>query len=65
MAKKGSFEEALKELQSYADKIKETDITLDDAISYYEKGIKSYEKCVKILDDTKQKISYYSREDEE
>lgn len=64
MAKKTGFEEALKELQEYADKIKQRDITLDEAIDCYEKGAKSYEKCLKILEAAKQKISYYGEDDE-
>ena len=65
MAKKDGkgFEEALKELQTYSDKIKSNDITLDEAIECYEKGAKSYEKCLKILNEAKQKISYF--EDDE
>ncbi len=64
MAKKETFEEALKELQKYAEKIKSRDITLDEAIECYEKGSKSYEKCLKILEDAKQKISYYDADSE-
>ena len=61
MAKKDvkGFEDALKELQTYAEKIRSNDITLDEAIDCYEKGAKSYEKCLKILEEAKQKISYY------
>ncbi len=61
MAKKdvNGFEDALKELQTYAEKIRSNDITLDEAIDCYEKGAKSYEKCLKILEEAKQKISYY------
>lgn len=61
MAKKNAFEEALKELQEYAEKIKSNDISLDEAIECYEKGSKSYEKCRKILEDAKQKITYYEK----
>ena len=61
---KPDFEKALKELQGYADEIKSKDITLDKAIECYEKGIKSYEECMKILEDAKQKISYYEDDEE-
>lgn len=64
MAKKSAFEDALKELQEYADMIKNKDITIDEAISYYDKGTKAYEKCIKILEDAKQKISYYGEDEE-
>ncbi len=65
MAKKNEFESALKELQEYADKIKSNDISLDDAIDCYEKGAKSYEKCIKILENAKQKISFYNIDNDE
>ena len=63
MPKKNGFEEALKELQNYAEKIKDNDITLDEAIECYEKGAKSYEKCIKILNEAKQKINYYGSDE--
>ena len=63
MPKKYKFEEALKELQEYAEKIKSNDITLDEAIKCYEEGAKSYEKCLKILEDAKQKITYFDKEE--
>ena len=65
MAKKTGFEEALKELQKYADKIKEKDVTLDEAIKLYEKGGEAYELCMKILEETKQRIEFYNPEEDE
>ena len=65
MKKKESFEEALKELKGYADKIKSKDLTLDESLEVYEKGVKSYEKCKEILDNAKQKINLYGEEVEE
>lgn len=65
MAKKKelSFEEALKELKKSAENIKSKDLTLDESISLYEHGIKHYELCKKILDETKQKIEIFREED--
>ena len=60
MAEKKDFEKALKELQDYAEQIKSSDISLDEAIKCYEKGAKSYEKCLKILEEAKQKITYFN-----
>ena len=65
MKKKYNFEEALKELKEYTDRIKSKNLTLDEAIECYEKGIKSYEKCSEILDKAKQQVSYYNEEDDE
>ena len=64
MAKKKTFEESLAELKSLSEAIKEKNITLDEAIQCYEKGIKSYEECKKILDEAKRKISVYNIDEE-
>jgi exodeoxyribonuclease VII small subunit len=32
------------------------DLTLDDLLEYYEKGMKAYAFCMKKLDDTQKKI---------
>lgn len=64
MAKKNpSFEDALKELKNCAEKIKKRDLTLDESISCYEEGVKQYELCKKILEETKQKIQVFGEEE--
>lgn len=64
MAKKElSFEEALKKLNDYSEKIKDKTLTLDESIECYEEGIKYYELCQKILETTKQKIEFFEEED--
>lgn len=61
--KKLSFEEALTELKNRSDKIKSKNLTLDQSIACYEEGIKYYELCKEILDETVQKIEFYGKED--
>ena len=54
-----TFEESAKKLAEMSEKIKDEDITLEEAWQCYEEGIKSYEECSKILKDARQKIEIY------
>ena len=58
--KKITFEEALKQLESSADKLKRDGVTLEETIKSYEEGIKYYKQCSEILNDAKQKIEIIS-----
>jgi exodeoxyribonuclease VII small subunit len=58
--KKLTFEEALKRLESSADKLKKDGITLEDTMKSYEEGLKYYKQCSEILNDAKQKIEIIS-----
>ena len=61
MAKKElNFEKSLKELKKYAEKIKDGNLTLDQSIECYEKGMKSYEECKEILEKAKITIKNYN-----
>ena len=61
--KKVTFEEALSELKNCAEKIKSKELTLDESISCYEDGLKHYELCREILENTKQRIKVFTEED--
>jgi exodeoxyribonuclease VII small subunit len=62
MAKvKLTFEEALAGLEKSAADLIKSDITLEDAIGNFEKGIDYYNQCNEILESAKQKISTYSK----
>jgi exodeoxyribonuclease VII small subunit len=56
-----SFEEALKGLENTSEALKSEDLTLEDALMNFEKGMKYYERCKEILDEAKQKILVYDR----
>ncbi|MBE6031836.1 MAG: exodeoxyribonuclease VII small subunit [Firmicutes bacterium] len=56
-----SFEEALGKLESAAEEIKKSDISLENAIQNFENGVKYYERCQQILKDAKQKIEIYDK----
>lgn len=60
---KNNFEESLKKLEEYSEKIKSPDTNLADSIICYEEGMKYYEMCNDILNEAKQKIETFERED--
>jgi exodeoxyribonuclease VII small subunit len=60
-----TFEESMKKLEDMSQKIKNEDTTLEEAIKYYEEGIKCYEACNKILNEAQAKIQIYRQETEE
>ena len=51
-----SFEEALKELESIVTQLEKEDITLEDSVSLYEKGIALSAFCTEILEKAELKI---------
>lgn len=59
-----TFEESIKRLELLAEKIRDENTTLEDAIACYEEGIACYETCNKILSDAQQKIEIYGHETE-
>ena len=59
---KPTFEEALAELERSAADIARPDITLEEALANFEKGVENYNICSAILNSAKQKITTYSKE---
>lgn len=56
METKISFEEAYKKLEQIALKLESPEISLDEAITLFEEGIKLSRYCSEVLDKAKQKI---------
>lgn len=56
MEKKANFEESMAKLEEYARKIGDPQISLEEAIHFYEEGLKEYAVCKSVLDEAKQKI---------
>ncbi len=50
------FETALRELQSIADKLNDSNTTLDESVKLFEKGMELSKQCSNILSTAKQKI---------
>lgn len=56
---KTSFEEELKELEKCAERLRDEEVPLEEAIKNFESGILHYKKCNEILTQAKQKIETY------
>lgn len=58
MAKKNaSFEEQLSELKSITKQLEDGQISLDDSLKLFEKGIALYRTCSSLLETTERKVS--------
>ena len=51
-----SFEECLKELEGIVTKLESKDISLDDAVKYYQKGLELSKRCYDIFNQTQEII---------
>ena len=51
-----SFEELLKELESVVNSLENKDISLDDAVKNYEKGLELSKKCYEMFSSVEEKI---------
>ncbi len=52
MAKKKTFEAALKELEDIVKQMESGDLTLENAVKKYESGMKQSKYCLDLLDKT-------------
>lgn len=57
MDKKQNFETNLKELESVVKALESSDISLDEMLNMFEKGIKLTKECTDALDAAEQKIT--------
>ena len=51
-----SFEELLKELESVVNSLENKEISLDDAVKNYEKGLELSKKCYEMFSSVEEKI---------
>ena len=51
-----SFEECLKQLEEVVRKLESKDISLDDAVKYYQKGLELSKRCYDIFNQTQKVI---------
>ncbi|MEX2524064.1 MAG: exodeoxyribonuclease VII small subunit [Gammaproteobacteria bacterium] len=59
MAKKNSefdFEKALKELESLVERMETGDMSLEDSLKYFERGVALTRSCQKALTEAEQKV---------
>jgi len=64
MAKKKTFEAALKELEEIVKQMESGDLCLEDAVKKYEAGMKQSKFCLDLLDKTEKKISLLTKDSE-
>lgn len=51
-----TFEQSMAELEGIVTKLEAGDVTLDDSLALFEKGIKLAKTCQKKLDDAEKKV---------
>ncbi len=61
MAKKKTFEAALKELEEIVKQMEAGDLCLEDAVKKYESGMKQSKFCLDLLDNTEKKITLLTK----
>ena len=62
---KQTFEEKLQELESILDKLEnDKDISLDESLALYEKGVKLIKDCTRTIEDAQEKIKSISGKEE-
>ena len=62
MAKKKTFETALRELEEIVKQMESGDLCLEDAVKKYESGMKQSKFCLDLLDKTEKKISLLTKD---
>lgn len=65
MAKKKSYEDMMNELNSIVEKMQNKDLSLDESLKNYEKGMKLYYKLYKMLNEMEGKIKILNENIEE
>lgn len=58
-----SFEQAVYELEEIVEKLEKGDMTLDESIQYFQRGIELSKYCSKRLDEAEKKISVLIEDD--
>ena len=65
MSKNTDFEKSLKELEQIVEELQNGDISLDESIKLFERGIKISNDCRKTLETARQKITSLTEEESE
>ena len=58
-----SFEDALSELESLVDTLEKGDLSLEDSLKTFERGVKLTRTCQEALKDAEQKVRLLSAQD--
>ena len=63
MSSKFDFNEGLSQLEEIIGKMESGDLSLEESLKYFEKGIKLHRQCYSALSSAEQRISVLSEED--
>lgn len=63
MPKEKNFEAYMQELAEVVKQLENKDNTLDDALAFFEKGVKLTKKCQNMLDKAEQKVDILLADD--
>ena len=63
MSNKFDFNKGLAELELIINKMESGDLSLEDSLKYFEKGVKLHRKCHSALTDAEQRVNILSEED--
>ena len=53
------FEESLAELESLVQKLESGDLTLDESLDYFKKGVELTRQCQKVLNEAQQTVEKF------
>lgn len=59
-----TFEQSITELEKIVDRLENGDVTLDESLELFEKGIKLSKSCQKMLDSAEKKVSVLMANDD-
>ena len=65
MAESKKFEEMMQELEAISKKLETGDLSLDESVSEFEKGMKLSKECSTILENAEKKITVLMKQGEE
>ena len=63
MGNKFDFNKGLAELEVIINKMESGDLSLEDSLKYFEKGVKLHRQCYSALSDAEQRVNILSVED--
>ena len=64
MGNKFDFNKGLAELELIINKMESGDLSLEDSLKYFEKGVKLHRQCHSALTDAEQRVNILSEEDD-
>lgn len=59
-----TFEQSITELEKIVERLENGDVTLDESLELFEKGIKLSKSCQKMLDSAEKKVSVLMANDD-